>query len=68
MEFYREIEYDENGNVSKEITCEVNGKLCYTALHFYDENGNLSRMDWYDENGVLYEKVVYKYEQFVIKK
>lgn len=68
VEFYRELEYDENGNVSKEITCEVNGKLSYMALHFYDENGNLSRMDWYDENGVLYEKVVYKYEQFVIKK
>ncbi|MBR4732380.1 MAG: hypothetical protein IK081_06385 [Lachnospiraceae bacterium] len=68
LEGVLEYEYDKKGNVTKESVRSVTAGILHTYKYFYDENGNNSRMECYDGNGELFQKVVYKYEQFVIKK
>lgn len=56
----RKLEYDQSGNVIKEVSYNIHGNPYRQFTYEYDEDGN--KIKAYDHESILYHKQVFKYD------
>ena len=57
-----ESTYDTNGNETKYISRDINGKVEFSMEYTYDANGNKTKCIFKDENGKAYSTYEYAYD------